>query len=161
MPEGRKKREREKQPAGKEKLAGGKKLAEVVQARTAAEPELSALKMLKGKKKEKQKKKRNKRRHKEQDVSATSSSSSSDSSSEGSVFRLAALPQGVEKLQRLHQDKPGTLANLTLQRFNELLSRSLGRGSAEATSDLPALARAYLTQIYLVKSPESTMDFAT
>ena len=151
-----KKRDRDKSVPAKEKTESSHTLADVLKERKAAEPELSALKMPQGKKDGK-KKKRKKRRAKGHEDGATSSSSSSDTSSEESVFRLAALPQGVEKLQRLHQEKPGTLANLTLRRFNELLSRSVGRGSAEVTSDLPAVARAYLTQIYLVKSPETTI----
>ena len=115
----------------KEKPEGTGRLQEVLQERTAAAPELSALKMPRGKKdRDKKKKKREakakKRTQRSGDSSSTSSSSSG--SSEGSVFRLAALPQGVEKLQRLHQERPGTLANLTLKRFSELLNRSVGGG---------------------------------
>ena len=154
---------RQKKAAGedKEKPEGSGRLQEVLQERTAAAPELSALKMPRGKKEsgKKKKKKRGAKAKKRTQKSGDSSSSSSSNSgsSEGSVFRLAALPQGVEKLQRLHQERPGTLANLTLRRFSELLNRSVGGGSAGSASDLPPTARAYLTQIYLVKNPEPSL----
>ena len=98
--------------------------------------------------------KKRKKKKKDKDEKTKSSDSSESSSTDGSVFRLAALPKGVEKLQTLHQDQPGALANATLRRFNELLSRSVGGGTATSASALPAVARAYLTQIYLVKNPE-------
>ena len=130
----------------KEKPEGTGRLQEVLQERTAAAPELSALKMPRGKKdRDKKKKKREakakKRTQRSGDSSSTSSSSSG--SSEGSVFRLAALPQGVEKLQRLHQERPGTLANLTLKRFSELLNRSVG-------GDRPDQPRIFHRQLELI-----------
>ena len=154
------KRQKKTAREDKEKPEGTGRLQEVLQERTAAAPELSALKMPRGKKEsDKKKKKREAKAKKRTQRSGDSSSSSSSNSgsSEGSVFRLAALPQGVEKLQRLHQERPGTLANLTLRRFNELLNRSVGGGSAGSASDLPPTARAYLTQIYLVKNPEPSL----
>lgn len=109
-------------------------LQEALQGRKAPEPELSALKMRSDgnkKKKDKKKKKKNKSKKSKKNASGSSGSddSESSSSSTGSLFRLAALPQGVDKLHRLHQEKPGALANLTLRRFQELLNRSVGRGS--------------------------------
>ena len=41
-----------------------------------------------------------------------SSVSGSDSSDEESVFRLASLPEGVDKLRELRERKPGHLANV-------------------------------------------------
>lgn len=134
-------------------------LDEVIKERVASAPELSALKLnVKKKKKKKEKKKKekdDKRKKKRLEEESSSVSSESSTSTDGSDFRLAALPQGVEKLQRLHQEHPGSLANLTLKRFNELLQRSTGGGTASGSQELPAVARAYLSQIYLVKCPES------
>lgn len=153
------KRKHAEKPKKKESGERREGLEAVLQGRKAAAPELSALKLpqkSKGEKKKKKRKQRSRRKEKEESQgSSTSSSSSGGSSTEESVFRLAALPQGVDKLQRLHQERPGVLANLTLKRFSELLSRSVGGGTADSASDLPAVARAYLTQIYLVKSPET------
>lgn len=105
-------------------------LDEVIKERVASAPELSALKLnVKKKKKKKEKKKKekdDKRKKKRLEEESSSVSSESSTSTDGSDFRLAALPQGVEKLQRLHQEHPGSLANLTLKRFNELLQRSMG-----------------------------------
>ena len=127
------KRQKKAAREDKEKPEGTGRLQEVLQERTAAAPELSALKMPRGKKESDKKKKKKKREAKakkrtQRSGDSSSSSSSNSGSSEGSVFRLAALPQGVEKLQRLHQERLGTLANLTLRRFNELLNRSVGGG---------------------------------
>lgn len=59
----------------------------------------------------------------------------------------------MEKLQRLHQERPiGQL--ITLRRFNELLQQST---AASGALQLPAVARAYLSQIYLVKCPEAVI----
>ena len=153
------KRKHPEKPKKKESGERREGLEAVLQGRKAAAPELSALKLpqkSKGEKKKKKRKQRSRRKEKEESQgSSTSSSSSGGSSTEESVFRLAALPKGVDKLQRLHQERPGVLANLTLKRFSELLSRSVGGGTADSASDLPAVARAYLTQIYLVKSPET------
>lgn len=128
----------------------GQDLSRVLRKREAAPPEASALRF----EIDKKKKKKRKKKKKDKDEKTKSSDSSESSSTDGSVFRLAALPKGVEKLQTLHQDQPGALANATLRRFNELLSRSVGGGTATSASALPAVARAYLTQIYLVKNPE-------
>jgi hypothetical protein len=57
----------------------------------------------------------------------------------------------------LHQEKPGALADLTLRCFQELLNRSIGGGTAETEQEMPPVARAYLSQIYLVRHPEAVI----
>ena len=96
------------------------------------------------------KERRKRRRDKEKNVDDETSevSTPTTDSSEESLFQLAALPQGVDRLHRLHQERPGALANLTLQRFKELLERATGRGAAAEEVELPAVARAYLSQIW-------------
>ena len=43
-------------------------------------------------------------------------------------FRLSSLPEGFDRIERLHCKHPGALANLTLKRYAELLQQSPGRG---------------------------------
>lgn len=86
-----------------------------------------------GSKKKKKKKKSKKEEKKEKE----SSGSDSETSSSSSLFHLAALPKGVDRLHRLHEERPGAIANATLRRFNILLNQSVGRGAAEVTEDLP------------------------
>ena len=147
------------------KTRGGD-LQEVIAQRTAPQPADSALKM-KGAKSSKKKRKRDKRarershkkarsRGREKDDDSSEDTTTSTSSSE-SLFRLAALPEGTERLHRLHQERPGMLANLTLRRFHELLQRSTGGGAAERDQEMPAVARAYLNQIYLPRHPEGSI----
>ena len=52
-----------------------------------------------------------KRKQKTRKDRKDSSVSGSDSWDEESVFRLASLPEGVDKLRELHERKPGHLAN--------------------------------------------------
>ena len=96
----------------------------------ASAPELSALKLnVKKKKKKKEKKKKekdDKRKKKRLEEESSSVSSESSTSTDASDFRLAALPQGVEKLQRLHQEHPGSLANLTLKRYSRPATAVMG-----------------------------------
>ena len=159
----------EKEEKGASSKASG--LQGVIAQRVAPEPADSALKIRKAssskRKKKKDKKRAKKQAEKERkrarksddkDADASSDESSSTaSSSSDSLFRLAALPQGTDRLHRLHQERPGMLANLTLRRFQELLQRSVGGGTAEKDQDMPAVARAYLSQIYLPRHPEGTI----
>eukprot|EP00435_Cladocopium_sp_Y103_P038404 s1263_g10.t1 len=157
-------------PEEKPGRSKGPGLQGVIAQRTAPEPADSALKMRKASssKKKKKDKKRSKRQSERERKKArvekekggedsSDDSSSTSSSSSASLFRLAALPQGTERLHRLHQERPGALANLTLRRFQELLQRSTGGGSAEKDQDMPAVARAYLNQIYLPRHPEGAI----
>ena len=144
-------------------------LKRVIAERKAKDPMGSALKMKseslhKSKKKKvktsKEKKKKKKKRSGDDDemsISSEGGESPSPSSSDDSVFRLAALPEGVDRLHRIHQERPGTLADMTLRRFQELLSRSIGGGTAMDNVQLPAVARAYLKQIFLVKNTEAAI----
>ena len=66
------------------------------------------------------------------------------------------MPVGIQKLERLHQEKPGALANLALKRFEELLAQAQD-GSAHSGKKLPAVARGYLAQIFLIRNPESSI----
>ena len=94
----------------------GKGLQQKVAARSPPVLGPSALRMALGKKKKKKKAKEKK-------------ASTSDSESSGrsdSLFRLAALPAGTEKIHRLHEERPGSLANLTLLKFREILERTVG-----------------------------------
>ena len=125
----------------------GKGLQQKVAARSPPALGPSALRMTLGKKKKKKK-------HKEK-KSASSESESSDRSD--SLFRLAALPAGTEKIHRLHEERPGALANLTLLKFREILERTVGlsRGTADKEEEsLPPVARGYLSQILLTRIPE-------
>ncbi|CAK9033473.1 unnamed protein product [Durusdinium trenchii] len=107
-----------------------------------------------GKSKKKKKKKKSKKGEK---AEKSTSDSESDSTSSSSLFRLAALPNGVDRLHRLHEERPGAIANSTLRRFNVLLNQSVGRGAAEVTENLPPVARGYMSQIFLGKHPEGTI----
>ena len=131
-------------------------LKQVLLKRQPAQPDLSALRMNADKRKKKKKKKKDKK-HREGKDKRDSSSSSDLSSTTDSLFHLAAMPVGIQKLERLHQEKPGALANLTLKRFEELLAQATGMGSAHSGKKLPAVARGYLAQIYLVRNPESSI----
>lgn len=102
-------------------------------------------------------KKKKKKDRKEKKKEKVSSESSSDTSTSSSLFHLAALPKGVERLHRLHEERPGAIANSTLRRFNVLLNQSMGRGAANVTEDLPPVARRYMNQIFLAKRPEATI----
>ena len=167
--EERRKKRRSDDGGEEDKKKRAHDLKMVITGRKASEPVGSALKMQnEGKKKSKKKKKskdskdktKRRKKEKEDDVVDGSSSdveSSTSDSSEESVFRLAALPEGVDRLQRIHLEKPGALADMTLRRFQELLARSIGGGAATETTHLPAVARAYLNQIYLVKNNENVI----
>eukprot|EP00435_Cladocopium_sp_Y103_P065336 s225_g27.t1 len=115
----KKDREEEKSKAAKEAKS---KLTEVLQARKAAAPELSALKMPRGKKGDSKKKRKGgsetqRKARRSEDSSSDSSTSLSSSSSGGSIFRLAALPRSgkaadtgkldFEALQRAPEPKRG------------------------------------------------------
>ena len=139
-------------------------LRAVLNKRKAPEPTGSALKLKgddlkKTKKKKKRKRVSDKNRQSKKEKASEGSSGETDSGDEesssstsGSLFQLAALPQGVDRLHRLHQEKPGALADLTLRRFQELLNRSIGGGSAEQEQEMHPVARAYLSQIYMARS---------
>ena len=147
-----KEKKTKKRKAGREKDEDyGQGLQEKIAKRSPPNVGASALR-LKLKKKKASKKKKNK------DKKKTSSSSESSDRSD-SLFQLAALPAGTEKIHRLHEERPGTLANLTLLKFQEILERTVGlsRGTAENPQEesLPPVARGYLTQILLTRFPEA------
>eukprot|EP00438_Fugacium_kawagutii_P030645 Skav221851 [mRNA] locus=scaffold1175:37676:39176:+ [translate_table: standard] len=141
--------------------------AGVIQKRKPLKQSESALKLRRTKKKKKKvkKKKKNekkKRKDGKDDAEGSTSDDSTDSSSDESVFRVAPLPEGIDRLKRTHLKKPGRLANLTLQRYQELLQRSTGRGAdEEGTEVMPAVGRAYLQQVYFVKHPVNTLGIRT
>ena len=162
--EEKKKRKEKKAPVD----AREEGLRAVLNKRKAPLPTGGALKLkgddLKKKKKKKRKRDSEKKRKSKKEEASKGSSEESDSgddetssSSSGSLFQLAALPQGVDRLHRLHQEKPGALADLTLRRFQELLNRSIGGGTAETEQEMPPVARAYLSQIYMVRHPEAAI----
>ena len=144
VPEPLLKKPRKEEGHSKSSRCTREELNEEIAARAPRPPQNSALELMSAKGHEKKKKKSKK--SKKDDKSERSSSSSSGS--DGSVFRMAALPKGVERLRRVHQDHPGRLASLTLLRLQELLQRAQGGGSAVEQNKLPAVARAYLHQIY-------------
>eukprot|EP00435_Cladocopium_sp_Y103_P054338 s394_g17.t1 len=161
---------KKKRPKLKEDAKKGDGLQNVISQRKTPVPAGNALKMKGAADKKKKKRKRDKksggrkspqkrRRDKERQESDDSSEEETDSpsSSDESLFQLAALPQGVDRLHRIHQERPGALANLTLQRFKELLERSTGRGAAAEEVELPPVARAYLSQIYLARNSEGSL----
>ena len=166
------KRKAEEEPE-REKASGSKALGlrGILSEREAPQPSGGALKISHGekkkpdkekKKKKKKKKDKGKKARKEKVDEESSSeepeeSSSSSSSSDESLFRLAALPQGVDRIHRIHEKRPGALANMTLKRCQELLERAVGRGAAQKETELPAVARAYLSQIYLNRHNEASI----
>ena len=88
----------------------------------------------------------------------SSSAGSTTSGDDEPVFRLASLPEGVDKLREMHERKPGHLANLTLLRYQELLERSTGREATNRHQDaFPPVGRAYLSQIYMVRHPSQEL----
>ena len=72
-------------------------------------------------------KKKKKKSKKDDKKEKGASISDSDSSTSSSLFHLAALPKGVDRLHRLREERPGAIANATLRRFNVLLNQSVGR----------------------------------
>ena len=142
---------KKKQKLDKEEKDSNKELEEILTKRKMDDGGCNVLRLGRDASSGKKKKKKKKAK-KEKD----STGSESDSSSTSSLFRLAALPKGVERLHRLHEERPGAIANSTLRRFNVLLNQSVGRGAAEVTEDLPPVARGYMSQIFLAKHPEGT-----
>ena len=120
------------------------------------EPRLSALELGPAHKKKKKKKSRSSSSNRARGRSPSSSSSS------GSLFRSAALPRGMERLRRLHQKRPGSLASLSLLRMQELVHRAQGRGTAaESDEKLPPVALGYLAGVFLVQNPPVTVGLRT
>eukprot|EP00438_Fugacium_kawagutii_P020011 Skav203482 [mRNA] locus=scaffold921:365199:371984:+ [translate_table: standard] len=98
-------------------------LLKELHGRSPKEPRLSALDLATSSKKDKKKrskKKKKKKKEKDKDDSGSSSSGSTSTSSE-ELFRVAALPKGMEKLRRVHQKYPGRIASRSLLRLQELL----------------------------------------
>lgn len=124
------------------------------------EPHLSALDFDAAHRKKKKEEKSRKKRRSSSSTSKRDRSPSSSSS--GSLFRSAALPRGLERLRRMHQKDPGKLASISLQRLQELVVRAQGRGTATSTNEnLPAVAMGYLSQVFLVQNPPSTVAVRT
>eukprot|EP00435_Cladocopium_sp_Y103_P011686 s2887_g3.t1 len=146
------KRKRKQQPDAVNEEHGDKKAAredsddsasygEILRRRKPLAQAESALKLRRTKKKKKTSKKKDKKPKSDSDES-------SDESTDGSVFRVAPLPEGIDRLKRTHLKQPGRLADLTLQRYRELLMRSTGRGAELVEQDkMPSVARAYLQQV--------------
>ena len=121
---------------------------DIISERKPRESRESALR-LSGKRKRKKSCKERKR---------SSSAGSTTSGDDEPVFRLASLPEGVDKLREMHERKPGHLANLTLLRYQELLERSTGREATNRHQDaFPPVGRAYLSQIYMVRHPSQEL----
>ena len=157
------KKRKKKASDNEDKDSDGGGLHDVLRKRKAAAPVSSALKMgrtdqKKTKKKKKTSKKKRIRKSDEKSSHDEGSSGSSGSTSTSeSLFRLAALPQGVDRLHKLHQERLGALPNLILKRFQELLNRSNGGGAASQEQEMPPVARAYLNQLYLIRHGEGTI----
>lgn len=130
-------------------------LRKAINERKPKEPMLSALELSSLSKREKKRKGKKKKEEKEakRDDSPSSSSSGSD------LFRSAALPKGIERLRRVHQEKPGRIASLSLLRLQELLAMTQGRGTAleSGQNPLPPVAVPYLTQVFLSRNPMGTV----
>eukprot|EP00435_Cladocopium_sp_Y103_P045377 s505_g13.t1 len=96
--------------------------------KTPPEPRLSALDLTAAhRKKKKTDKKKKKGRSKSSSSGQPRGRSPSTSSSSGELFHSAALPKGMERLRRLHQKEPGTLASMSLLRMQELVGASSSR----------------------------------
>lgn len=150
--------QKKKQKVSARKKDPNEELEEVLKKRKSEDAGRNVLRLGReaggGKSKKKKKKKKSKKGEK---AEKSTSDSESDSTSSSSLFRLAALPNGVDRLHRLHEERPGAIANSTLRRFNVLLNQSVGRGAAEVTENLPPVARGYMSQIFLGKHPEGTI----
>ena len=104
-------------------------------------------------------KKRRKKRGKKE---GKGSKSSSSSSSGEEVFRVASLPEGVDRLRQIHQEQPGHLANLTLLKYQELLEQSAGREAGTKHHEMfPPCARAYLHQWLVPRRSSSHFGIRT
>lgn len=124
-------------------------LREELNRKKPREPRLSALDLSNLTKKKKKKSKESKDRDdKKRDYSPSSSSVTDE------LFRSAALPKGMENLRRVHQKSPGRIASVSLQRLQEVVEQTTGRGTAvvEEKSLLPAVAQAYLTQVFVTRN---------
>ena len=139
--EGGPEREDPKRAKKKEGEKREQSLEEVLQGRKAPAPELSALRLQSLKEDKKKKKKKNKKRKAEKDSEESSESSSSSS---GSLFHLAAMPRGVEKIQRLHQDKPGLLANVTLKEVRRTSGPDYRHGNGNKQSNAASSGKGVL-----------------
>jgi hypothetical protein len=144
---------KQKRTERKEKRAEeGDSLREELTNKAPPEPRLSALDLPQKKKKKKEDKKKKKSRSSSSDSIRPRSPSSSSSS--GLLFHSAALPRGMERLRRLHQKHPGSLASVTLLRMQELVHRAQGRGAAEINAEkLPPVAMSYVAGVFLVQNP--------
>lgn len=151
--EGQRKRKNVEEKTGPKRL----QLMEVLKKRKEEDTSGNVLRLGREAGSAEKRKKKKKKVKKGDKKEGTSSDSDDDGSSSSSLFRFAALPKGVDRLHRLHEERPGAIANVTLRRFNVLLNQSVGRGAAEVTEDLPPVARAYLSQIFLAKHPEGTI----
>eukprot|EP00435_Cladocopium_sp_Y103_P022523 s450_g5.t1 len=123
----------------------------------------SALKLRRTNKKKKKKAERKKREQKKaRGAEDEDTEDTSDSSTDESVFHMAPLPEGIDRLKKTHLKKPGRLADLTLQRYRELLERGTGRGADQNDGEvLPPVGRAYLQQVYFVRNPVATLGQRT
>ena len=62
----------------------------------------------------------------------------------------------------MHERRPGLLANMTLQRYQEILNRSTGGEAINVTEvTLPAVARAYLARVYFQRHHPSMLGVRT
>ncbi len=110
------------------------------------EPKLSALDLSSLEKRRKKKKKKKSKDKKKKERYTPSTSSSTDS-----LFHSAALPKGMERLRRVHQQEPGKIASLSLQRLQELVLQTQGRGSASVQVErFPPVALGYVMNVFLV-----------
>lgn len=130
-------------------------LRRAISAQKPKQPMLSALELSSLTKREKKRKGKKKKDEKERKKERSSSTSSSESD----LFRSAALPKGIERLRRVHQERPGRIASLSLLRLQELLAMTQGRGTAmESTQNpLPPVAVPYLTQVFLSRNHVSSV----
>ena len=108
-------------------------LGQVLSSRSPRAPADDLQLRVKGKKRKKERKRR-------REENEESSSSEED-------FQLASLPEGVDRLLKVHEERPGVLANLTLKRYHDMISRATG-GEAAQLHCLPPVGRAYLHQIF-------------
>ena len=113
------------------------------------EPMLSALDLSSLERRRKKKKKKTSKDKKKKERYSPSMSSSTDS-----LFHPAALPKGMERLRRVHQQEPGKIASLLLQRLQELVLQTQGRGSAsDQVEKFPPVALGYVMNVFLVAHP--------
>lgn len=149
-----KERSQEREPEKDE--TSSEDLRKALNKKQPLEPKLSALDLGSLERRRKKKKKKSRDKKKKERYSPSTSSSTD------SLFHSAALPKGMERLRRVHQQEPGKIASLSLQRLQELVLQTQGRGSAsDQVEKFPPVALGYVMNVFLVAHPMQEVGVRT